>query len=152
MPIKFVGLATNDDGTGGRVAAHAPQFDHMFTEGISNATCYEPVFGYRLEAFPISSIRSGDVMTLQNGTHGLINPACYAHPTETTVPGDRFTVAQTAQMVSFAERGEFQAEVSKARKVGNILATIMWLILGFLNLFCSLVCSLLAALIFGSEL
>ena len=51
-PVRFVGLATDDDGKGERRAIHAPQYDGMFTQGVSNATCYEPVFGYRLKASP----------------------------------------------------------------------------------------------------
>lgn len=134
--IKYVGLATNDDGKGARKVVHAPHFDHMFTKGISNATCYEPVFGYRLEAFPISSIRSGDVMALQNGTYGLINPACYVYPKENNcAPGDRFTAAQKVQLVNFLDRGAFGAEVSDARKASNVISIMLWLSLGLLTLF-----------------
>jgi len=137
LPIKFVGLATNDDGKGGRKVIHAPQFDHMFTKGISNATCYEPVFGYRLEAFPISSIRSGDVTTLQNDTYGLINPACYVYPTQNNcAPGDRFTAAQKAQMISFAERREFEAEVSSSRMAAEMAASVSGIALMFCFGFC----------------
>jgi hypothetical protein len=125
LPIKHVGLATNDDGKGGRRAVHAPQFDHMFTKGISNATCYEPVFGYRLETFPISSIRSGEVMSLQNGTYGLINPACYVYPAENKcAPGDRFTATQKELMLKFMERGAFDAKVSSHRIIAEFVASI----------------------------
>jgi len=132
LPIKYVGLATNDDGKGGQKVVYAPQFDHMFIKGISNATCYEPVFGYRLEAFPINSIRSGDVMVSQNGAYGLINPSCYVYPKENNCsPGDRFTESQKMQMVNFLERKQFGAEVSIARKVSNVISVTLWGLLNF---------------------
>ena len=123
LPIKFIGLATNDDGKGGRRVIYAPQFDHMFTKGVSNATCYEPVFGYRLEGFPISSIRSGDATALQNGTYGLINPVCYVYPTENNcAPGDRFTAAQKVPMLKFMHRKGFDAKVSSHRIIAEFVA------------------------------
>ena len=126
-PVRFVGLATDDDGKGGRRAIHAPQYDRMFTQGVSNATCYEPVFGYRLESFPIGSIRSGDVAVLQNGSYGMINPACYVYPRENNcVPGSRFTAAQKDQMLLFVQRKPFGAKVSSARELSNLLAAGLW--------------------------
>ena len=126
-PVKFVGLATDDDGKGGRRVIHAPQFDHVFTQGVSNATCYEPVFGYRLESFPIGSIRSGDVSLLKGGTYGMINPACYVYPAENNcTPGDRFTASQKDQMLRFVQRQPFGAKVSRARELSNILAGGLW--------------------------
>jgi hypothetical protein len=125
LPIKRVGLATRDDGKGGRQVAYAPHFDHVFTKGISNATCYEPVFGYRLELFPIRSIRSGDVMELKNGAYGLINPACYVYPAENNcVPGDRFTEAQKMSMLKFTQREGFDSKVSNNRIIAEYLAAI----------------------------
>ena len=136
LPNKYAGLATNDEGKGGQKVVYAPQYDHMFTKGISNATCYEPVFGYRLEAFPIGSIRSGDVMVSQNGAYGLINPSCYVYPKENNCsPGDRFTESQKMQMVNFLERKQFGAEVSVARKASNVISIMVWLFLGLLTLF-----------------
>ena len=126
-PVKFVGLATDDDGKGGRRVIHAPQFDHVFTQGVSNATCYEPVFGYRLESFPIASIRSGDVGVLKDGTYGMINPACYVYPAENDcAPGDRFTASQKDQLLRFVQRQPFGAKVSRARELSNILAGALW--------------------------
>lgn len=127
LPIKYVSLATNDDGNGGQKVVHAPQFNHMFTKGISNATCYEPVFGYRLESFPISAIRGGEVMELRDETYGLINPACYVYPEENNcVPGDRFTAAQRNNLEKFARRETFDSEVSEMRKLANIFAIFAW--------------------------
>ena len=128
--LKYVGLATDDDGNGRRRVIYAPQFDHLFTQGVSNATCYEPVFGYRLENFPLSSIRSGDISVLQNGTYGLINPACYVYPEENNCsPGDRFTARQKDQMLLFAQRKPFGAKVSRARELSNVLAAGLWLMI-----------------------
>ncbi len=125
LPITVIGAATKDDGKGGRHVVHAPQFDHVFTKGISNATCYEPVFGYRLENFPIKSIRSGDVTVLRNGTYGLINPACYVYPAENNcVAGDRFTAAQKMSMIRFMHREEFDAKVSNNRIIAEYVAAI----------------------------
>jgi hypothetical protein len=130
LPIKRVGLATRDDGKGGRQVAYAPHFDHVFTKGISNATCYEPVFGYRLELFPIRSIQSGDVMTLKNGTYGLINPACYVYPAENNcAPGDRFRADQKMSMLKFMHREEFEAKVSNLRIVAEFAASISALVI-----------------------
>jgi hypothetical protein len=80
--------------------------------GASPLLCYDPIFGYRLEAFHLGSSHAGPV--LDERRHGdrlelnLKDPACYVFPgANDCVPGDNFTVAQTDQAVAFASYRAF---------------------------------------------
>ena len=72
--------------------------------GSSFPLCYQPLFGYRLEWFPLGSLQPGSVFArVGDGAHyNLKNPACYVFPGANGCrPGDHFRLDQRAEMVRF---------------------------------------------------
>lgn len=58
--------------------------------GASPIGCYEPTMGYRLEKFPVGSLKPGPVFS-EDGSINIKNPACYLFPMENQcAPGDHF--------------------------------------------------------------
>ena len=80
---------------------------NLLTTGRSPLLCYDPIFGYRLEAFRQGSLHPGPILdeTASGGRQelNLKNPACYVYPAANAcTPGDTFTISQRAQAQSFA--------------------------------------------------
>jgi len=85
------------------IASISPGAEHRrndgLTAGLSDYPCYEPVFGYRLESFPLG-LRVGP---LSAGGASLRNPACYLYgPANGCAPGDIFAASQTREAAAFA--------------------------------------------------
>ena len=91
--------------------------------GYSQRLCYNPIFGYSLENYPIGKLLPGPVDTVVDGHFNLKNPACYVFPEENACSaGDHFTVAQRANMEAFANYRPFSFEKS-SRQIAADWAT-----------------------------
>ncbi len=78
------------------------QIGSDFTFGISRLSCYEPMFGYRREVFPMKTLHPGPVTDVTNGTFNVKNPACYVFPKANACqPGDQFRVDQRDEAARF---------------------------------------------------
>ncbi len=69
-------------------------------QGASQGLCYNPIYGYRLEAFPqIERLASGPALSTDASGQSLIfNPACLVHPQANACrPGDGFRMNDAAQ-------------------------------------------------------
>lgn len=85
--IRFIGTYRDENGES---VATAHQND-LIVQGISQAFCYNPLFGYSLENFPIGTLRPGNPLRAKDGILNLKNPACYVFPKENGCqPGDHF--------------------------------------------------------------
>jgi hypothetical protein len=74
-----------------------------FVQGSSQLLCYEPLFGYRLEKFPIKTLHVGPVLVGDEGYLNLKNPACYVYPLDNAcAPGDHFLVEQLEIATAFS--------------------------------------------------
>jgi len=72
-------------------------------DGASRASCYQPLFGYRLEAFPRGALQAGPIDPPSGATLNLKNPACYVFPAENACsPGDQFSRSDLALALYFA--------------------------------------------------
>jgi hypothetical protein len=90
-PITAIAISV--DGAG-QIQLGGPGNDAM-TQGYSQLACYQPIFGYRLESFPVNVLRPGPVTQLWGSLLDVKNPACYVFPTANHCsPGDHFTTAQ----------------------------------------------------------
>lgn len=68
--------------------------------GASQGFCYNPLYGYRLEAFPqIDRLHSDSALSTDaRGQSLILNPACLVHPRENGCkPGDGFRMDDPAQ-------------------------------------------------------
>ena len=72
-------------------------------DGASRASCYQPLFGYRLEAFPRGDLHEGPIDPGAGATLNVKNPACYVFPAENAcAPGAQFGRDDLARASSFA--------------------------------------------------
>ena len=86
----------------GLVAPASIRRDDGITGGQSSIRCYEPLFGYHLEAFP-ARLQAGPILTGGQGERHLRNPACYIYgPENGCRPGDAFDDAERQEEASFA--------------------------------------------------
>jgi hypothetical protein len=82
----------------------APERDNALTVGLSQLLCYEPLFGYRLEQFPIGTLHRGRALDVLDGEFNFKNPACYVFPgANQCKPGDAFPAASQAALQAFLE-------------------------------------------------
>lgn len=98
LPIRAVAQLFNGD--------HRPLFipdrQNAMAHGYSVLTCYDPVFGYRLENLPFGPIRLAPAMYAHDGVLNFKNPACYVFPgANQCAPGDQFGVAQADALQRF---------------------------------------------------
>jgi hypothetical protein len=97
----------------------------MIAVGASQLLCYNPMFGYGLEHFPIKSLHPGPVLEEANGLLNIKNPACYLYPQENAcVPGDHFTLAQREAARDFANYKPFAFEFSVAQRIANWITLV----------------------------
>ena len=80
---------------------------NQLTQGASPLFCYDPVFGYRLEAFHQGSLHAGPILDetrVGDRTElNLKNPACYVFPgANACAPGDTFLASQRTAASNFA--------------------------------------------------
>lgn len=101
------------------------QVNADFAYGISRLMCYEPMFGYRLEVFPIKTLHPGPVSDVTNGRLNLKNPACYVYPKSNACsPGDQFKVEEKMQAERFANHRPYQFKLPMRQVVLNYVSLI----------------------------
>ncbi len=125
--ISFVGIkpATENEGLYGSVDRN-----DVIVDGVSQALCYNPAFGYRLEKFPRGRLALGDVMWESDGYLNIKNPACYVFPEENgCVPGDHFRVEDRAKAEAFVSYHPFPFVKSTAQHWADHITLISLLLL-----------------------
>lgn len=115
-------------------ATPAAQGNDTLVSGVSQLTCYNPSFGYRLESLPLKTLHPGSILDQTDGYLNLKNPACYLYPAENNCqPGDHFKVTQTTEAQLFAQYKPFPFEISGKQKIANwvtkisLLFVLVWL-------------------------
>ena len=103
--------------------------------GNSPLFCYEPIFGYSLEKFPVGLLRPGPALGSSDDRHlNLKNPACYVFPkANACLPGDHFLVSERPAASAFADYRSFPFQVSTAQRLANginVIALIVALGMG----------------------
>ncbi len=120
------------------VAAKAGQktfvgVDDALLDGGSSLICYQPLFGYSLQNYPIKQLLPGSVFTERAGKLNLKNPACYLFPEENNcAPGDHFTIAQQDQAARFATNQPFNWRMSWWQRLADwtsmltLILSLLW--------------------------
>ncbi len=120
--ISSIGLTTPTDASEG--LANLTGNDLMIA-GVSQARCYNPSFGYRLESLPPAKLELGEVLTERDGLLNIRNPACFVFPVENGCqPGDQFRADQRAQAEAFVSYAPFPFEKSRAQHLADGLTMI----------------------------
>lgn len=106
--------------------------------GKSQLLCYEALFGYRLEDFPIKKLRPGPALEEKEDILNIKNPACYVWPEANNCdPGDHFTKEQKDAAEAFVNYRPYPFKMPAGQQVANwvnVLALIFTLLFLF---FCS---------------
>jgi len=137
-PVEAIRLRLTGMGRdGGERGSQYP--NDQFIYGRSALACYDAIFGYRLENFPVRTLHEGSVNEEFDGRLNLKNPACYVYPSENGCsPGDHFRVDQREDMLRFASYRPYAFKTSELQRVANwtsavtlfaallILATGVW--------------------------
>jgi len=104
-------------------------------EGGSRASCYQPLFGYRLEAFPRGALHDGPIDPGAGATLNLKNPACYVFPRENIcAPGGQFGRDELEKASAFASYRPFAFERSTRQEWAdavNAAALVCFAVGGF---------------------
>ena len=94
--------------------------------GASQMLCYEPLFGYRLEEFPLKTLHPGPALEAKDGLLNIKNPACYVwSDANNCKPGDHFTVKQMDDAWNFLNYRPFHFQITTAQKVADWANCIM---------------------------
>ncbi|MFE8034931.1 hypothetical protein [Thiohalocapsa marina] len=98
--------------------------------GESPLWCYNPLYGYRLEAFKPEPLREGPILQeVGDGALNLRNPACLLYPEENGCePWDAFRVDQREQALRFASYRPFAFELSTLQRVANWVSLVALLV------------------------
>ncbi len=97
--------------------------NNSIAKGFSYMFCYEPIFGYRLESFPLKNLQPGSVFTVREGMFNMKNPACYVYPEENScAPGDHFKADQKGALEAFISYKPFLFKVPLKQKIANLIA------------------------------
>ncbi|MBF0180116.1 MAG: tetratricopeptide repeat protein [Magnetococcales bacterium] len=100
--------------------------NEFFMRGQSFILCYNAVYGYRMENFPLKTLHPGPVFELENGVYNFKNPACYVFPEENQcAPGDHFTAAQKADLEALVNYRPFRYEIPTKQKIANALGALV---------------------------
>jgi hypothetical protein len=82
--------------------------DDTLVLGASQLACYEPIFGYRLEHFPLKPLRPGRVNMIIGDVFNIKNPACYFFGAANNChPGDHFSRKDGANAKAFVSYQPF---------------------------------------------
>lgn len=88
--------------------------------GGSQLLCYEHMFGFRLENFPLGSLHPGSVLDVFDGRLNLKDPACYLYPEENGCrPGEHFAVSERDSLLRLAAYRPYAHAVSVAQRWAN---------------------------------
>jgi hypothetical protein len=111
----------------GRVPAvdHVVAYDpDAMVHCASSAMCYEPIFGYRLEHLPRSSLHPGPVMNAGD-TLNIRNPACYVFPVANhCAPGAHFLATQRGAAMAFVQYRPFAFEQPPSQRVAGWISAL----------------------------
>ena len=117
--VHTIGVKTNA-GTG--QALSDAEGNDIVADGVSQARCYNPAFGYRLEKLPPGSLQLGGVLVERNGTLNIRNPACYVFPEENDCkPGDSFRSDQRVEAEAFVSYAPFPFKKSRLQRVADLV-------------------------------
>ncbi|MBL8860025.1 MAG: hypothetical protein JNL28_16065 [Planctomycetes bacterium] len=121
VPIERCSIEFGPDGR----MLRPPDRNDGLVEGVSPIACFEPIFGYELEWFPIGKLHAGPARAVADGEYNFKNPASYLFPRENSVePGGHFRVGQEAELTALLEYRPFPFAKSTRQQAAEIVNLI----------------------------
>lgn len=97
-----------------------PDRNDGLVEGTSPIACFEPIFGYELEWFPMGALHHGPARELVGGEYNFKNPAGYLFPAENGVePGGHFRKGQESELEALLEYRPYPFEKSTRQRAAE---------------------------------
>ena len=94
--------------------------DDAFLAGGTSQICYQALFGYKLQKYPIGKLHEGSVFAESGGFLNMKNPACYLFPDENNCkPGDHFRVEQSDELAAFVTNQGFEWQAPAVLRIAN---------------------------------
>ena len=99
-----------------------------FAEGKSSIKPYEPIFGYKLEAFE-PQVHLGSVLEAGDGHYNMTNPASLVFPeSNNTHPFERIKVEEMDKLQAFMQHRQPEWKMPLAQTLLNIVSTAAFVI------------------------
>ena len=103
--------------------------NNAMVDGMSEIQCYQPMFGYSLEAFPQTNLRIGPILAPTGGGElNFVNPSCYLFPRENGCGArSQFRADQVEELLQFAAYRTFpfsRPAIQTAADWTNLIALI----------------------------
>lgn len=103
--------------------------DDALVAGASAFPCYEPTFGYGLEAYPATRLATAPATAEIAGAFNFVDPRCMVWP-RGCAPGDRFALADRAALDDFLAYRALPVELPTAQRVANVVSALAWIAAG----------------------
>lgn len=122
VAINRVGAYVNQQGQ----PVMTLQGNGAMTIGVSQRLCYEPIFGYRLEKFPVGDLRSGPITANYfKDNLNFKNPICYAYgKANNCQSGDPFKISEAGILDRLAHYALIPFEMPGLQKLANGLSLV----------------------------
>ena len=120
------------------------QRNNLFAHELSPLACYQPIFGYNLDALPLEKItfdkikkinenlfsyESNPKLVNNEGKLNFFNPSCFMFPNENNCnPGDLFEKNQINNLERFLNYKPFKFKMSKLQIIFNYISFISFII------------------------
>lgn len=126
-PITWIGGRLGEDG---QVMMTLDRNEALF-EGASQLACYQAIFGYRLEHFPVGDLHFGPVAEVIGGHLNLKDPSCYLFPEANGCqPGDPLSAAREADAAAFTTYHPLPFHKPGAQRAADGLSLAALILLG----------------------
>jgi hypothetical protein len=108
--------------------------NEVMVDGRTQISCYETLFGYRLEWFPRKQLRHGPCLSVVDGVLNVKNPACYTYgKANGCEPGDHFPPERRADAEAFLSYRPFPfAEPASVTVAGRVNLAALGGVVAFL--------------------
>lgn len=131
--ITNIAVCMNADG---RIGGPAYRNDSI-VYGQSQFLCYDSMFGYGLESFPVQTLEPGSVFKETGGRLNMKNPACYVFPEANgCLPGEHFTIDEKAAVIAFTHYRPYPFHISMVQKGANCLTLLSLMGVSMFLVFC----------------
>ena len=88
--------------------------------GVSQLACYETLFGFRMENFPLGTLRPGSVFQARSDGLNLKDPSCYVFPEANgCAPGDPFPASRRDDVEAFVGYRPFPFQLPARQRAAN---------------------------------
>lgn len=97
--------------------------DDLMVHGLSHLLCYQPLFGYQMEKFPLGNLHLGRAVDLTDGIYNFRNPSCYVFPELNKCrPGDNFREGEEKDLAVFLDYGPLRYREPEYMQTARVLS------------------------------